>query len=536
MADPHNETPEDTNAKTSFPEKKKQIPLSQQLRTMGWNFWVCNLIEAIERLAFFGVSSIRSLFIKTALQLSDSARGGILGTWALIQCLVPMVSGGYTDAYGYRLSMMIAFLINIGGYSLMANATGFWSMFAAACLVGLGTAIFKPPVQGSMAKSLNDDNSGFGFGIFYWVVNIGGAIAPMVAASLRGNAENPTWHYAFYGAAIATAMNFLPAIFLFREPEIDAKAREKKPLEVFAETILILVRDKGMFFFLLIISGFWFMFMQLWDLLPVFLAEWVDTRTLGAWFSWAPSLLNSTGGLKPEMIININPITIILFCLPIAWLFARYKMIAALMIGMIIGTIGFVGTGISMSGVFVAIAIFVFSIGEVICSPKFSEYIGMSAPPDKKALYMGYSNIPFAIGWAGGNFMSGPLYGVLSDRTTFAKRFLLNELTVDPAIVNALIQTKGRAKGKPDAKKLLQLIAKTKALPGSESVEMDAKTPANKKAYAEAQWGATRLLWTQYRPWRIWLILGAVGLASIIGMTFFYLSSQKKKAREDAEA
>ncbi len=511
-------------------ERKKQLGIGQQLKTMGWNFWVCNIIESFERLAFFGVSSIRSLYIKKALKLSDSARGGILGTWALIQCLVPMVSGGYTDAYGFRLSMMIAFAINIGGYSLMANASSFGSMFAAACLVGLGTAIFKPPVQGSMAKSLNEDNSGLGFGIFYWVVNIGGALAPFVAASLRGNDDNPTWHYAFYGAAIATAVNYLPTLFLFREPEIDPTAREKKPLQVFAGTISNLLRDSRMFVFLLIISGFWFMFMQLWDLLPVFLAEWVDTRSVGAYFQWAPRLLNATGGLKPEMIVNINPATIILLCLPIAWLFARFKMITALMLGMIIGTIGFVGTGVSMNGGFVAMAIFLFSLGEVICSPKFTEYIGMSAPPDKKALYMGYSNIPFAIGWAGGNFLSGPLYGVMSDRTTFARRYLQDEMKVEKATLDTLVVKKGKAKGKPDPKLMMQHIAKVKGLPGSDTAETD------KRAYAEAQWGATRLLWDRYKPWYIWLVLGAIGLASIIGMAVFYRDAKRGASEEASSA
>jgi MFS family permease len=234
------DNPEPIEAKRTGKDENvqpKQLGIGAQLRTMGWNFWICNIIEAFERLAFFGVSSIRSLYIKKALQLSDSARGGILGTWALIQCLVPMVSGGYTDAYGYRLSMMIAFAINIGGYSLMANASSFGTMFAAACLVGLGTAIFKPPVQGSMAKSLNEDNSGLGFGIFYWVVNIGGALAPFVAASLRGNDEQPDLALRLLRRGHRHGGQLPPAIFLFREPEIDPKAREKKPMQVFAGTI-----------------------------------------------------------------------------------------------------------------------------------------------------------------------------------------------------------------------------------------------------------------------------------------------------------
>ena len=43
--------------------------------------------------------------------------------------------------------------------------------------------------------------------------------------------------------------------------------------------------DKAMLRFLLIVSGFWFMFMQLWDLLPNFIDEWVDTRDVGSFLT-----------------------------------------------------------------------------------------------------------------------------------------------------------------------------------------------------------------------------------------------------------
>ena len=36
-----------------------------------------------------------------------------------------------------------------------------------------------------------------------------------------------------------------------------------------------------------------------------------------------------------------------------------------------------------------------FTVGEMLCSPKMSEYLGVIAPADKKALYMGYANIPY---------------------------------------------------------------------------------------------------------------------------------------------
>jgi proton-dependent oligopeptide transporter, POT family len=461
-------------------------------------------MEAFERLAFYGVRAVLPLYMVAAkgqgLGLSYKEKGVIYMLWAIAQCLIPMVSGGYTEAYGYRLSMFTAFCLNITGYTVMANAGGFWTMLLAALLVGTGTAIFKPPVQGSVAKSLNAGNSGLGFGIFYWLVNVGGFLGPLAAAALRGNELRPTWSLVFYGAAIATACNFLPAIFLFREPAQDSAARQKKPLKVFTDTMAVLWHDQSMLRFLLVVSGFWFMFMQLWDLLPNFIDEWVDTRDVGHLLSatlgtTASSFLNAGGGAKPEILINIDSFAIILLVLPLSWLFGRYKMITALVLGMMLALAGFVLSGLTNVGMVASIGIFVFAIGEIICSPKFSEYVGMTAPPDRKAQYMGYSNIPFAIGWAAGNGLSGPLYDTFASRTALARQYLVEKLGMLPDAARAVAD-----------KDLLSTIA---ARLGSSATPHD----------------AINALWHAYHPWVIWLILGAVGLASVVGMIALHRKS-----------
>lgn len=496
-----------------FPEEPTSI--ITQIRTMKWNFWIANIIEAFERLAYFGVRAVLPLYMfgtDSVLQLTMTQKGTVYGIWAFIQCIVPMVSGGYTDSYGYKKSMVVAFTTNIAGYCLMAMATGYWSILAAACLVGTGTAIFKPPVQGSIAKSLNEKNSALGFGIFYWMVNMGGFFAPLLAALVRGNKDNPTWDYVFYGAAIVTAINFIPALFFFREPELDPEAKKKKPIQVFKDTMLTLWRDKAMLRFLLVISGFWFMFMQLWDLLPNFIEEWVDTRDVAAYlptleplFSWLPwvsdgwtdKFLEADGRAKAELLINIDSLTIILLVLPLSWAFGKFRMMTALVVGMFISLIGFVGTGMSMVGTFVAFMIFVFAIGEIICSPKFSEYIGMSAPPDKKAIYMGYSNIPYAIGWGLGNYCSGHLYDFFSNKALLARKYLMEEAGMSELAAN-LIQPAD----------LVQAVA-------------------NHAGTGDNLMDAQRLLWDMYQPWVIWPVLGLIGLASLLAITVTYIRSRK---------
>jgi hypothetical protein len=324
----------------------------------------------------------------------------------------------------------------------------------------------------------------------------------MAAAWARGNETRPTWSLVFYGAAAVTAWNFIPALLLFKEPAIDPAARNKRPAQVFADTMRTLWSDKTMLRFLLVVSGFWFMFMQLWDLLPNFIDEWVSTADVGAWLSWvlgakAQSFLTAAGAAKPEILINIDSFVIILLVLPLSWLCGRVAMMTSLVVGMAIALAGFVGAGSTMSGMTCAFMIFVFAIGEIICSPKFSEYVGMTAPPDKKALYMGFSNIPFAIGWAAGNGLSGPLYDHFSSRVVFARRLLVERFGSSPEAVTLI---------PPD--QLLGQIA-TRLGPGATADD------------------AIRLLWQTYHPWVVWVLLGIVGLASVVGMVLNYRRSAR---------
>ena len=109
-----------------------------QIRGLQSNFWIVNWLEANERLAFFGMRAIAPLymiasFADNGLALTYPQKGVIFSIWALVQCLIPMISGGFTDEYGYKKSLYVAFTINIAGYLMFANASGFWTALTAAC-------------------------------------------------------------------------------------------------------------------------------------------------------------------------------------------------------------------------------------------------------------------------------------------------------------------------------------------------------------------------------------------------------------------
>ena len=553
------------------PEKKKES-FWRQMRGLPPNFWFANFMEILERLAFFGVRAIAPLYLirqadENGLGLTYTDKGDIYMWWALIQCLVPMVSGGFTERYGYRRSLVVAFLINIVGYLGMAQSRpiaealagrgwenpGYWVFLAAACLIGFGTAIFKPPVHGTIAKTTTEENSSMGWGVFYWVVNIGGALAPMCAAQLRGEIN---WHYVFYAAAIVTACNFIPLFVLYREPAKSPPQegeKEKGPLGTFVSSIATIFKDPRLVAFLLIFSCFWLMFMQLWDLLPNFIDEWVDTSDVAPVFAFInKGWVLENGQTKPEMLININSLSIIVLVLFVSWIIGRINKVAAMIIGMVISLVGFVGAGATQVGALCALMILIFSIGEMTCSPTFSAYVALIAPKDKKALYMGYSNIPFAIGWALGNKVGGMLYDSLASKFDLARVYLIDMLRLNPDFAHSeellpssqVMETMAHLQNGGDPETLAAGVRDLHAQVNWESLSTADAAAKIQEIYAEVMGridpelvrGATQTLWDLHHPYMVWVYLGAIGLVGTVGMIGFYIYMRRTVAAAKANS
>ncbi|MEZ4373232.1 MAG: hypothetical protein R3B07_20585 [Polyangiaceae bacterium] len=68
----------------------------------------------------------------------------------------------------------------------MAMFASYWGFMGGAIVLALGTAVFKPGIQGTLVNSTRPENSSMAWGIFYQTVNIGGFLGPLVAAYMRG--------------------------------------------------------------------------------------------------------------------------------------------------------------------------------------------------------------------------------------------------------------------------------------------------------------------------------------------------------------
>ncbi len=408
-----------------------QMSFMEQVKALPKPFWIANIMEMIERLAYYGVRVVIPIYIAQAdepggLQFSQADKGTIFMAWALVQSLLPVFTGGFADRYGYKKQIVLAIIIKAMGYVGMATQREFWPFFFSCMLLAAGTAIFKPPVQGTFVKTLNEKNSGVGWGFFYMVVNVGGFLGPPLAHFLYGY----SWAMVFYGCAVLVSLNLL-WLLTYESPASDADT-STNALDVAWMTLKNIFQWK-LLLFILIMSFFWAGFTQLFDMMPNFIVDWVDSSGIAVHLPQFMRAADTSRGpqMAQEWMINLNPLLIVIFVVPISWLVNRWmRRLTSIAVGMAVSGLGVVLAGATPGWILVLLGIALFSLGEMLSSPKMSEYLGVIAPADQKALYMGYSNIPFAIGWTAGAYFAGDLYGRLGEKATLAIRYLSEELQV----------------------------------------------------------------------------------------------------------
>ncbi len=479
----------------------EQLGLFASIASLGYVFWVVGGMEMVERLAYYGVKAVAALYAKDpvsagGLGITMSDFGTILMVWALLQSIVPALTGGVADRYGYKETIFTSTVIKIFGYLTMAWFPTYGGFFVGAILLAIGTAIFKPGIQGTMVKATDRRNSSMAWGIFYQTVNIGGFLGPLLAGLMRKMA----WSNVFYACAAIICFNFL-LLMTYQEPGIEE--RKKRQAEGHKTS---LVRDSieelkkpVMWIYLAIFSGFWFMFNALFDVLPVHIDEWVDTSDIVTTFFGSGGsdsavvkffvVMNKEGtAILPEGMLNVNGGLIMLTCFLFAFLSGRMRATTSMVVGTVFSSLAMFVTGYTNLGWFTVLAIAIFSVGEMLSSPKFKEFLGNIAPDDKKAMYLGFSQISLAVGWTIEGKVGPWLYDQFASKERFARELLLE-----------------RGMGSQD----VASIPTGEAF--SRLVEFTGQSPKV----------LTEILYQSHNVGMVWYIMGTIGLLSAVGIYLY---------------
>jgi len=390
-------------------------------------FWTANTIELFERGAYYAMASFVVIYLKEVLGMSPTVATFINGSllWGLIYFL-PIVSGTLADKYGFKRSLVVAFVMLALGYLVMGNVQQFWPagsnytipVLLGVVLIGLGGSIVKPCIAGTVQKT-SGLRATLGFGIFYMVINIGSISGRGVSYFVRRQLGIPA---IFFPVAFAFALvGLLIVLFIYREPQYvsdgikDGQAVQKKTLGQALLGIVTVLKNWKFVFFLVVIGMFWILYVQLYNLMPLFL-RWVDPE--------APV----------ELYTLVNPIMIVTLQLLITRLAKRWTPVRSIIFGVLVTTIGMlvnilapvlfsdISLKVSLlrlgsfqvllpiAGIFLVVSIASMALGEMFASPRIYEYIGAIAPKGQEGLYLGYANLPVALGSIVGAPMGGRLF------------------------------------------------------------------------------------------------------------------------------
>lgn len=241
-------------------------------------------------------------------------------------------------------------------------------------LTAIGGSLIKPCVVGTVAKTSKPQSQALGFSIYYTLVNLGGAIGPMIAYFIRTDLGI---EFVLVMSSITSLFLFFGAWFFFKEPEGEA-SEPKTFAKVFSDMLLVFRNIKFMSF-LLIFSGFWMMFWQIFYSFPFYVTDVLHYEAF-------------------EFLEIVDAWTIILITIPVTALVSKLRPVTAIIVGFTIASLSWIIIGVGGTVLAAIVGVAVFALGEATQAPRFYEYVSSLAPKDQVGTFMGFAFLPVAIG------------------------------------------------------------------------------------------------------------------------------------------
>jgi proton-dependent oligopeptide transporter, POT family len=367
-------------------------------------FWLANVMELFERGAYYGLNSVLAIYLTTkvadgGLGFTEQSVGFLQGLIYAATYIIPIVGGALADRYGYRRMLLVAFSFLSTGYFLAGQMSGYGAVFSSLLLMATGSGLFKPIISGTIARTTNEHNSGFGFGIYYWMINLGAFVAPLIVSYLKGF----SWTWVFMASSLYCGLMLLPTVFLFRDPPRPANTRTIREVLTGAAEVL---GDARFMLMIFVYSGFWILYFQNFGSVLWFLRDFISAAPVNALFASLGIPLK----FDAEHVTVINAGTIILLQVLVSRLVRDVPPLRAMVIGIGIGVTGFVCLSFASNVWIFILGIAVFSVGEMTAHPKYYSYVGLIAPQDRKAVYMGYAFLYGVVGSLIGSNLGGMMY------------------------------------------------------------------------------------------------------------------------------
>lgn len=375
-------------------------------------FWTANIVELLERAAYYGVFIVITLYLSRILGFSDLEAGIISGVFSGGLFLLPTFTGALADKIGFKYSLLIAFaLLSVGYFGLailptaleavglvdyssgieftgLLGSTQRWAIVPIMIVIMIGGSFIKSVITGTVAKETTESNRAAGFSIFYMMVNIGAFSGKTIVKPLRVSMGDMGLVYINYFSAAMTALALIMIIFFYKSSKNEGEGKTMKDIW---RGLMAVITNGRLVTLILIITGFWMVQHQLYATMPKYVLRMAGEGASPSWYANVnPLVVVLTVTFVTRMMASKTPLfsmTVGMFIMPLS----AIAMASGNLIGGAEVNLGFMTMHPVAFMMIIGIALQ--ALGESFISPRFLEFFSLQAPKGEEGLYLGFSHL-----------------------------------------------------------------------------------------------------------------------------------------------
>ncbi|MFF4701279.1 MDR family MFS transporter [Streptomyces chattanoogensis] len=355
-----------------------------------WWLWTSTLIN---RLGAF-VATYLALYLTVARGYSASYAGLVGALYGLGGVVSSIGAGVLTDRLGRRPTMLIAQLSTAASVALLGFMENPVAIAVVAGVVGMATNASRPAVQAMMADIVAPEDRVRAFSLNYWAINLGFAISSTAAGLIAEHG------YLTLFLGEATMVLICAVVVFWKLPESRPEAAPEPPAGASPDaapariSMLTVLRD-GRFMTVVGLNLLLaLLFQQAYVSMPVSMGQ------------------DGFSSVDFGLVIAVNGALIVLLQIPVTR-FIEHRSPAMLLIGSsLLAGYGFGLTALAGSVAMYAVAVAVWTLGEIINSPTQMGLVVRLSPLHGRGRYQGM----YSLSWSVASLTAPLLGGVVIDR------------------------------------------------------------------------------------------------------------------------
>ncbi|MFY0730665.1 MFS transporter [Pseudomonas sp. NFX15] len=342
---------------------------------------ICSLTIVVSRAI---TSPLLTLFVSDKLGLNQQDVGLLLGIAVFVATLLSLYGGYIIDRFEKRRLLILAMLSSAIGLVLLTFAQNLYLTTLTLIVSETASALFLIGSKAILSDNLPVGQRAKAFSLTYTLTNIGYAVGPMLGVLIAGA-------YTSAPFLVAAAVAFFSMFLLIGIPGDSAHIPRTGQVQSFLKTLITLKNDRTLIMFT---AGCL-----------------LSTVVHGRFTFYLSQYLLVTSDAKNTMdvmaaLLACNAISVILLQYQVGRFLKREHLRQWIVAGTGLFILGLIGFSLAHSLVSWCVAMFVFTLGEMIIYPAEFLFVDTLAPEELRGSYYGAQNLA-ALGGALSPVISG---------------------------------------------------------------------------------------------------------------------------------